>query len=179
MLNREDTVFVLVDVQGKLARTVADSEQVLERLEKLIRGLQVLDIPIIWLEQYPEGLGATVPELTQHFGGMEPIPKMTFSACKNDTFINKLQSTGRSQVLIAGVEAHVCVYQTAMGLHTMNYDVHLVKDAVSSRTESDRQIGIQAMEQAGMKGTSVEMALYELMEVAGTDTFKQMLKIIK
>ncbi|TMN22040.1 hydrolase [Lentibacillus cibarius] len=179
MLQKEDTVFVLVDVQGKLARTVVDSERVLGQLEKLIRGLQVLDIPIIWLEQYPEGLGETVPELVQYLNGLKPIPKMTFSACKNDTFISKLQSTGRGQALIAGVEAHVCVYQTAMELHTMNYDVHLVKDAVSSRTASDRQIGIQAMEQAGIKGTSVEMALYELMEVAGTDTFKQVLKIIK
>ncbi|MUV38900.1 5'-nucleotidase [Lentibacillus sp. JNUCC-1] len=179
MLQKDQTVFVLVDVQGKLAEIVHDSEHVLDNLTKLIQGLRVLDVPIIWLEQYPEGLGPTADKISAELQGLKPIPKMTFSACGNLDFMRALNATGRKQVLIAGIETHVCVYQTARRLHELEYDVNLVQDATSSRTESNRDIGIQTMQQAGIKGTSVEMALYELMEKAGTDTFKQVLKIIK
>lgn len=179
MLNKDQTVGVLVDVQGRLADIVDNSEQVLASMAKLIQGLQLLEVPVIWLEQYPEGLGETNKQLKKHLGEQKPIRKMTFSACRTPEFIEKLEATGRSQILVAGIETHVCVYQTAAMLKEGDYEVEVVADAVSSRTQQNKDIGLTKMQHLGIAPTSVEMALYELMETAGTKTFKKMLKIIK
>lgn len=179
MLKKENTVFVLVDVQGKLAKIVQDSEKMIANLKSLIQGLQILEVPIVWLEQYPEGLGPTNEELAVHLTGMEPIRKITFSACKNPDFIEAIEKTGRKHVLIAGIETHICVYQTATGLADLGYDVEVVADAVSSRTTLNKEIGLEKMRSAGIQWTSVEMALYELMETAEGEQFKRILKLLK
>ncbi len=179
MLNKENTVFVLVDVQGKLAKIVQDSEKMITNLKNLIQGLQILGIPIVWLEQYPEGLGTTNEELTALLKEMDPIRKITFSACKNPGFIEAVEKTGRKQVLIAGIETHICVYQTATGLKELGYEVEVVADAVSSRTTLNKEIGLEKMKAVGIQWTSVEMALYELMETAEGEQFKQVLKLLK
>lgn len=179
MLSKEQTVFVLVDVQGKLAKIVHESEALLENLQNLIKGLKILEIPIVWLEQYPQGLGPTNERLTELLEGFKPIPKITFDACKNPTFIEAMKKTGRSQVLIAGIETHICVYQTAMGLKALGYEVQAVADAVSSRTLANKEIGLEKMKSAGIPLTSVEMAIYELMETGEGENFKQILKILK
>jgi nicotinamidase-related amidase len=158
---------------------VQESEKMIANLKNLIQGLQILGVPIVWLEQYPEGLGATNEELAAHLAGMEPIRKITFSACKNPDFIDAMEKTGRKQVLIAGIETHICVYQTATGLKDLGYGVEVVADAVSSRTKLNKEIGLEKMKAAGIKGTSVEMALYELMETAEGEQFKQILKLLK
>lgn len=179
MLQKEQTVFVLVDVQGKLAKIMQESEELHENLGKLIKGLQVLDVPIIWLEQYPDGLGPTSEDLATLLEGQEPIAKMTFSACGNEEFNNKIQETGRKQVLIAGIETHICVYMTAADLVKEGYEVEVVEDAVSSRTEANKRIGLEKMKGLGVAATCVETALYEMIGEAGTDEFKKVLKIIK
>lgn len=179
MLNKENTVFVLVDVQGKLAEIVQDSEKMIANLNNLIQGLQILEVPIVWLEQYPEGLGPTTEDLAAHLVGMDPIRKITFSACKNPAFIDTVEKTERKQVLIAGIETHICVYQTATGLKDLGYEVEVVADAVSSRTTLNKDIGLEKMKAAGIKWTSVEMALYELMETAEGEQFKRILKLLK
>ncbi|KXH86947.1 hydrolase [Sporosarcina sp. HYO08] len=179
MFTKDQTVFVLVDVQGKLARIVHDSEAFIDNLGKLINCLRVLDVPIIWLEQYPDGLGPTVEEISKQLEGLEPIPKMTFSACKTVAFMNALKATERQKILIAGIETHICVYQTAAELKELNYDVQVVEDAVSSRTLANKQLGLEKMKALGIFGTSVEMAIYELLETADAKEFKQILKIIK
>ena len=134
MLSKADTLFVLVDVQGKLAKMVHESEQLIANLKNMIQGLRIMGIPVLWLEQYPEGLGATNEELTEHLADMNPIWKITFDACKNQSFLKAVEETGRRQVLIGGIETHICVYQTAFGLQTLGYEVQVVADAVSSRT---------------------------------------------
>lgn len=179
MLNKDQTLLVLVDVQGKLAQIVQNSEQMLTNMVKLIQGLQLLDIPVIWLEQYPEGLGETSEQLKKHLNKQEPIKKMTFSACRSPAFTDALEAYDRTQVLVAGIETHVCVYQTAALLKEQGYEVEVVAAAVSSRTSMNKEIGLNKMQHLGIAPTSVEMALYELMEEAGTETFKEMLKIIK
>jgi nicotinamidase-related amidase len=179
MLHKENTVFVLVDVQGKLAKIVQDSEKMIKNLKNLIQGLSILNIPIVWLEQYPEGLGPTNEELAEHLQGMEPIRKITFDACKNPDFIEAMKKTGRKQVLIGGIETHICVYQTATGLKNLGYEVHVVVDAVSSRTPLNKEIGLEKMKSLGIDWTSVEMALYELMETSKGEEFKQILELIK
>ena len=172
-------MLVLVDVQGKLAEIVHQSEQVLQNIAKLIQGLQILDVPIIWLEQYPEGLGQTHEAIKKHLVDQQPISKMTFSACRTPDFIEKIETLNRSQILVAGIETHVCVYQTAAMLKELDYEVEVVADAVSSRTKQNNEIALSKMQHLGIAPTSVEMALYELMEAAGTETFKKVLKVIK
>ncbi|MBY0221236.1 hydrolase [Mammaliicoccus sciuri] len=179
MLKKEQTLFVLVDVQGKLAQIVKDSKTLHDNLEKLIKGLQVLNVPILWLEQYPEGLGPTTESLSSLLEGQEPIAKMTFSAAGNEEFMKQLESSGRKQVLIAGIETHICVYLTAADLVKQGYEVEVVEDAVTSRTEANKQIGLEKMKGLGVTATCVETALYELIGEAGTDEFKKVLKIIK
>ncbi|PID00933.1 hydrolase [Sporosarcina sp. P29] len=179
MLQTNQTVFVLVDVQGKLAQIVNESKELHDNLEKLIKGLQVLDVPILWLEQYPDGLGPTTETLSNLLEGQQPIAKMTFSAMGNEEFVNQLEKLGRKQVLIAGIETHICVYMTAADLVKHGYEVEVVVDAVTSRTEANKMIGLQKMKHLGVSGTCVETALYELLGKAGTDEFKQVLKVIK
>lgn len=179
MLDKEQTLFVLVDVQGKLAEIVHESEKLLKNLITLIDGLQILDIPIIWLEQYPEGLGPTTEKVAQHLPGIKPIRKMTFSACENKSFMNAIKASGRQQILVAGIETHVCVYQTSMELKELGYEVQVVADAVSSRTLANKEIGLEKMKLMGISGTSVEMVLFELMETAEGEQFKRLIKIIK
>ncbi|WP_303969469.1 hydrolase [Sporosarcina ureae] len=179
MLQTNQTVFVLVDVQGKLAQIVNGSKELHDNLEKLIKGLHVLDVPILWLEQYPDGLGPTTESLSNLLEGQQPIAKMTFSAMGNEEFVNQLEKLGRKQVLIAGIETHICVYMTAADLVKQGYEVEVVVDAVTSRTEANKMIGLQKMKHLGVSGTCVETALYELLGEAGTDKFKQVLKVIK
>ncbi|MBY7142434.1 isochorismatase family protein [Virgibacillus sp. NKC19-3] len=181
MLNHENTVFVLVDVQGKLSKIVHDSERVIGNLSTLIQGLDILHIPILWLEQYPEGLGKTNEALSTYLtgAGLEAIHKITFNAAKNQTFMDALETTKRSQILIAGIETHICVYQTAAGLKSWGYEVEVVADAVSSRTNCNKEIGLQKMRELGILTSSVEMALYELMETADGQHFKDILPLLK
>ncbi|AXH99596.1 hydrolase [Sporosarcina sp. PTS2304] len=179
MLKKDQSVFVLVDVQGKLAQIVKNSEALHENLEKLIKGLQVMDIPIVWLEQYPDGLGSTTESLASLLEGQQPIAKMTFSAVGNEEFLRQLESTGRKQVIIGGIETHICVYMTAKDLVEKGYEVEVVEDAVSSRTEANKRIGLEKMKGVGVSVTCVETALYELVGEAGTEEFKKVLKIVK
>lgn len=179
MLNKEQTLLVLVDVQGKLAKIVHDSESLIDHLVKLIKGLRILGVPIIWVEQYPEGLGPTIKEVAQYLPEIKPIRKTTFSACKNETFARAVQAAGRRQILVAGIETHICVYQTSVELKEWGYEVQVVADAVSSRTLTNKEIGLEKMKSAGISLTSVETALFELMEIAEGDDFKQILNLIK
>ncbi|WNF38689.1 isochorismatase family protein [Bacillaceae bacterium IKA-2] len=179
MLKKDQTAFVLVDVQGKLAEMVYESEFMIANLKKLIQGLKILEIPIIWLEQYPVGLGATTEKISQYLTDQLPIQKMTFNGCKSEAFRDAVKATERSQMLVAGIEAHICVYQTAFGLKSMGYEVEVCKDAVSSRTLANKEIGFEKIKAAGIAQTGVETALFELMEIAEGDQFKQIIKLLK
>lgn len=179
MLSRNDAVLMVVDVQGKLARLMHGKQALFENVRRMIRGANVLGIPVIWAEQNPKGLGPTVPEIAEVMTGIEPIPKLSFSCCGEDAIASTLQELGRRQVLLAGIEAHVCVYQTAMDLLGMGYGVHLVADAVSSRAKENREIGLQRMRDEGVKLTSVEMVLFELLRVAQGGHFKEIVRIVK
>lgn len=184
MLRIDETVLVLVDFQGKLARIVQDSEQVIASACKLARGADVLGLPIIWTEQNPSALGPTVEELAPLLPG-EAIAKQTFSCYLEPAFEEKLTGNEQRSVLLAGIESHICVFQTAWDLCEADYEVHVVADAVSSRTDVNRRIGLDRMAGAGATITSVEMALFELLETAGPsgpaggEAFKRILKIVK
>jgi len=179
MLKIENTVLALVDIQGRLAALMHNKEEFFANVAKLIKGLKALEIPIIWNEQLPAKLGPTIPEIKDLLEGLTPFEKNSFSCCGNPDFLERLKSLGCRQVLLAGMETHVCVYQTALDLLPEGYEVYLVADAVSSRTLENKQIGIQAIKDLGAKLTSVEMTLFELLRVAEGDRFKQIIDIVK
>jgi len=179
MLKIENTILVLIDIQGKLATLMHNREAFYENVVRIIRGAQVLEMPIIWNEQLPDKLGPTIDPVKEALAGDSPLVKSTFSCCGNDDFTCQLDISGRKQVLLAGMESHVCVYQTALDLLAAGYEVYLVADAISSRTLENKQIGIEAMVAAGARISSVEMALFELLGVAEGDRFKQIIKIVK
>lgn len=179
MLKPDETVFVLIDVQGKLAQVMHQKEDLFRNLQILIQGLQALDIPVLWLEQYPEGLGPTIPEIAELLPDDAAIPKVCFSGCGQPEFRARLQDLKRKQVLVAGIEAHICVYQTVRDLLDMGHEVEVVADAVSSRTPVNRQVGLDRMSSMGASITSVEMLLFELLGEAGSDVFRQIAKLVK
>ncbi|MFN8457006.1 MAG: hydrolase [Anaerolineae bacterium] len=180
MLNLNNTALVVIDVQGKLAQVMHGKEALFENLQKLIKGVQVLELPIIWNEQLPEKLGPTTPEVAELLAhSTQPIPKSSFSCCGNPPFMAALQATGRKQILLTGIESHVCVYQTCLDLLNQGYEVQVVTDAVSSRTAENRQLGLERMQAAGATPTSTEMALFELLRVAEGLKFKEITKIVK
>ena len=179
MLTTDSIVFLLVDVQGKLAQVMSDKESLFENLQKLVQGIRLLEVPVLWMEQNPRGLGRTIPELVELLPDMDPMSKMSFSCCGNASFVQQLEMLQRKQVVIAGIETHVCVYQTTMDLLSHGYGVHVVADAVSSRSAENKRIGLEAMRDLGARWTSTEMVLFELMQVAGGDKFKDMLRIVR
>lgn len=178
MLEVNDTALIVIDVQVALARVMHEKEALLENVRKLVQGAGVLGVPVLWTEQYPKGLGRTVPELADLMDS-DPIEKVSFSCCGDDAFMAAVEKLGRKQLVLCGIEAHVCVYQTAAGLVERGYEVEVAADAVSSRVMGNKLIALDRMKSAGAKLTSVEMALFELLKVAGTEQFKQMIKIVK
>jgi isochorismate hydrolase len=179
MLKAEETMLVIIDIQGNLYQSMDDKLFLLENSRKLIRGVLLFDIPMIVTEQTPEKLGPTIPEINELLAGTKPISKASFSCWKNQDFVKAIKAQNRRQVLVAGIEAHVCVYQTAMDLLDGGYDVHVVADAASSRTARNREIGIGRMRDAGVAIMSTEMVLFELLQTAESDKFKDIFRIVK
>jgi nicotinamidase-related amidase len=179
MLNMENVALLIVDIQGNLAYSMHGKELLFKNVQKLIKGIKALGIPILWVEQNPQGLGPTIPEIADILSDIQPISKMSFSCCRNDRFMQALKALNRKQVLIAGIEAHVCVYQTAVDLVDLGYEVQVVTDAVSSRNMENKGIGLQKMRDSGVSLTSVETALFELLKVAEGEQFRDILKIVK
>lgn len=179
MLNKDNAVLVVIDVQGKLSTLMHKQERLFGNIIRMIEGAKVLGIPIIWTEQIPDKLGETAPEIKAALEGVELLTKTTFSCCGGPGFNEKLAGLGRKQILVTGIETHVCVYQTCMDLLKANYEVHLVKDAVSSRIKHNYRLGVEKIKDAGAQLTSVEMCLFEMLKVAEGDAFKQVIKIVK
>ena len=179
MLNQKNTLLLVVDVQGKLARMVYESEKMIKQLTALIQGIQILDIPIVWVEQYPKGLGPTIEEIKGLLVSLDAQEKITFSAYKNDEIKTKINSYDRKNIILTGIESHICVYQTGADLIANNYHVEIVEDAISSRAKVNKDIGLKKLNQLGAFSTSVEMVLFELMQAADIDQFKEVSQLIK
>lgn len=179
MLDRNNAVLMVIDVQERLVGAMHERQRLLAGLDRLIRGARVLGLPIVWTEQNPEGLGPTVPEVAGLLEGLEPIAKTTFSGCGAEGAMRALEQTPFLDVLLAGIEAHVCVYQTAADLLCCGYRPQVVADAVSSRTPADKAVGLEKAREAGAGITSVETALFEMLRDAADPAFKQILEIVK
>lgn len=179
MIKERKTAIVLIDVQGKLAQIMQDSNELIKNIEILIKGAQLLDIPIIWTEQLPDKLGATTERISDLLNNQKPIIKCEFSCQKNAEFSGLITKEKYNHFLLCGIETHVCVYQTAKDLLNLGHDVELIIDAVSSRTELNRNIGIEKIISLGGKVTTVEMLLFEVQEIAVGENFRKLIKIIK
>lgn len=181
-LDRTQAALIVIDVQEKLARVIDRYSEVEKNIDRLVRGCQILGVPAVLTEQYPKGLGSTTEAVKTAFAetyGAEPIEKMCFSSYGCAQFVDALEALGRKQILVAGIEAHVCVYQTVGDLLEAGYDVTVIADAVSSRTPENRELALRRMESDGAKIASTEMALFEMTVNAGTEEFKRISALVK
>jgi len=179
MLETENCCLVVVDVQGKLAQLMHERQPLFNNIQILIKSAKILSIPILWAQQCPEALGPTVPEIAELLADNEPVNKSAFSCCGQESFNAKLKELRRNQVLLCGIETHVCIYQTAVDMLRKGFDVNVIADAVSSRTAGNKQIAITRLAAEGAKIASVEMALFELLKTAEHSKFRQVAKLIK
>ena len=175
MLDRGSAALVVVDVQEGFRPAVLDFERVAHNAGVLAQGFRAMHLPISLTEQYPKGLGPTAPEVAEHVTGVRPVEKTVFSAARASGF----HLGNRNQAVVCGIEAHVCVWQTASDLLDRGLEVHVVSDAVTSRTGLNRDLGLERMRTAGVVLTSVETALFELLGGAGGPEFKTIQGLIK
>lgn len=180
LLRQEDTQLVVTDVQESLLKGIWERDALVRNILLLVEAARVLRLPVVPTVQNAERLGATIPELAKRFPThCVPFDKMCFSSAEDDAFLSELSRNGRRQALLCGVEAHICICQTALDLVTLGYQVQVAADAVSSRTESNWRVGLDRMQQAGVLITSAETAIYELLGEAGTPEFREILALVK
>lgn len=181
-LDRNNTVLLIIDVQEKLMPVIDGAASVIRNIDRLVRGCHILGVPAIVTEQYVKGLGQTVEAVRRAFdetSGYAPIEKSCFSAYGCEAFSARLASLGRTQILVAGVETHVCVYQTIEDLLAHDLEVSIVADAVSSRTTQNRDLALHRLGSDGAKLSSTEMALFELTVASGTDEFRAISRLVR
>lgn len=177
---KEDTLALIIDFQEKLVPVIHQNEVLLRNTEILIKGLQTLGIPMIVTQQYTKGIGMTVPALTEVFGeNFSYEDKVTFSCADDTSIMSKITEMNRKNIIVCGVEAHICVQQTVIDLLALGYNVILVVDCIGSRKEKDMKIGIQRACLEGVIPTTYESVLFELTRVAKMDEFKKISALIK
>lgn len=179
LLVKENTGLLIIDVQEKLMEVMGQKKRVTENIVKLLNLSRLYDLPVILTEQYPKWLGPTLPEVKESLPAYEPIDKLHFNCCDVDTFNARLESEGLKNIILTGVESHICVFQTCSSLLERGYSVHVPQDAVDSRTEENWRVGLGLMKETGALITSTEAVIYQILKRAGTKEFKEMLKIIK
>lgn len=179
LMQADRSLLVVVDLQEKILPVMANHSAILQRSALLMKIASTLKVPVVVTEQYPRGLGPTVPAIAEHLSEL-PIEKMEFGAAANAVFQARLEADAiRDQVVICGIEAHVCVLQTALGLAGMGRPVFVVEDAVSSRHDSDREAALRRMRHAGVQVVTTEMVLFEWLHQAGTPEFKTLAPLIR
>lgn len=179
-MKKEDAVLVLVDFQERLMPVMKGQDELEAAVIKLIKGCRVLGVPMLVTEQYPKGLGRTVPAIRDALGDdPAPIEKTSFSCMGEPNFQEALKNTGKKTVILAGIETHVCVQQTVLDLLESNYEVYVINDGVSSRSNNDKKYAQRRMGDAGAVGTTCEAALFELLGGAREPGFKEISALVK
>jgi nicotinamidase-related amidase len=179
-MSPDRAMLLAVDLQEKLLPAIAGHERVLRNSLLLLRLAGILHIPVVITTQYARGLGPTVPAVLAAAPGVPPLDKLSFGCFRDEGFRERLAGlSGRDQLVVAGIEAHICVTQTVLGALDQGYAVHVASDAVGSRTEENCRVGLARMERAGAVLSSAEMAIYELLGRSGSDAFRQMLPYLK
>lgn len=178
-LDPAKAALVIVDMQGRLAEIMHEAEAISRETARMVHGARLFGLPVLCLEQLPDKLGRTTAVVADALQGLEPIAKHSFSAWQEPVFAQRLKDSGRTQILLAGIESHVCVYQTGLDLLEAGYDVFALIDCISARRQTNRQLGLQQLERAGAMSTSVEMALFELQGEATGDRFRKLVQVIR
>lgn len=173
------SVLVVIDVQGRLAYLMHDKEVLFKHIQALIQAADHLGIPVLFTEQVPQKIGFTVPEVADYFKGRKPILKETFSCFGSTEFQKKLSALKRKQIILCGIETHVCLYQTAVDLKEAKYEVQVVADAVSSRAKENKDAALRLMEHFGVTLTATEMLACELLKTSVHPKFREVLKLIR
>ena len=179
ILDSQESVLLIVDVQESFRKQLKELDLLTRNITILAEAAKILKIPVILTEQYPQGLGKTIAEIAACLGEHKYFEKTAFSCCQATGFVDELEQIGRKQVVICGIEAHVCVNQTVHELIDKGYSVHVVKDAVASRSERNKEIGWEKMISSGAVPSSVEMALFEMLAESGTEPFKAVQRLVK
>ena len=182
ILRREDTLLVVIDMQEPFLRGIHDRERLVQNVRLLIEAAAVLQVPVIPTVQYAERMGGVVPEITQafrDFTACRPVDKMCFSCTGAAGFLDGITASGRRQLLLCGVETHICVSQTALDLASQGYQVHVAADAVSARSLEKHKLGMERMRDSAVLPCAAEAAVYELLREAGTPEFKAILTLVK
>ena len=179
LLDRSESVVSVVDIQEKLAAVMGRREQVVEQTCKLLRSALRLEVPVVVTEQYPQGLGRTVPEVAEAAGDVTPIEKLSFGCCGDGRYMARLKESGRKQIVLCGMESHVCVLQTGLALLDQGLTVQVAVDAICSRHDTDHDAALRAMQQVGIRITTVESIVFQWLGRAGTPAFKDILKFLK
>lgn len=179
-IKRDETIAVVIDVQEKLFPLIYDNENLSLRAQKLIRGLKVLQIPLLLTEQYPEGIGPTITDIRSLFEeNFGIIKKMSFSCCGSNEFTELIRISGKKNILLLGIESHVCVLQTAVDLIADGYNVIIIEDCVSSRSFNDKVTAIKRMRTEGAYISTYESILFELTQTSEAKEFREISKIVK
>ncbi len=179
MPNNPRKAIVIIDVQGNLAQTMVNKIDLFRNLNILVKGAKILDIPVIWMEQLPDKLGSTIPEIRKVLSHQKPIIKNVFSCVQNDEFLSRIKELNIDHFYLAGIETHVCVYQTALDLLKLDYSVDIIVDAVSSRNALNKNIGLERINTAGGQNTTVETLLFEHQKIAEGEQFRKIIQLIK
>ncbi len=178
-LEKEDAVLLIVDIQERLAAVMGRKDTVVKNNQHLVELAKMLNMPVMVTEQYPKGLGRTVPELQAALPSYRPVEKLTFDCCGQPSFLSELKDHNRNTVVLTGMETHICVLQTCLGLLKSGLNVHVAQDASCSRTKENWKAGIEFMREAGAVITCTETVLFQLLKAAGTGEFKKISQRIK
>ena len=176
---KEDTIALIIDFQEKLMPVMAGAEALEARTNILIKGLKALDVPMVITQQYTKGIGMTIPSFFESAGTEEYFDKITFSCFDDDAIRTAIEASGRKNVIVCGIESHICVLQTVIDLKAAGHIPVLVADCISSRKESDKQVALERARQEGAIVTTYESLLFELLKVAGTQESKMIQKLIR
>lgn len=181
ILNQEDSIVLIIDIQEKLLNAVFNKAVVEKKSEIISKTASILDLPVYVTEQYPKGLGSTVNTIAENLNKdrTEIYEKTSFNALFDLNLLSSLKKTGRNQIILMGIETHICVHQTAAALIENGFEVHLIKDACGSRSENEYRAGISRMEENGVHISTTEIALFELLKTAKHPNFKEVQALIK
>jgi nicotinamidase-related amidase len=179
LLNKEEALVLIIDIQERLAPAMKEKDKVVKNCQHLIELAKMYNIPVVMTEQYPKGLGKTIPEIQSFLPDLKPIEKSSFSCCGQSAFLAEIKKTGRKKVIVTGMETHVCVLQTVIDLMKDGLVPHVVQDGVCSRSDENWKTGIEFMRGAGAVITCTETVLFQLLKGSGTEEFKKISQRIK
>ncbi|OHB70049.1 MAG: hypothetical protein A2W23_08200 [Planctomycetes bacterium RBG_16_43_13] len=179
ILSKDKSALLIIDMQDRLMREIVGAKEIAQNVALIIETAKILHLPILLTEHNSRVFGQTIPEIKTKLDNYSPVEKIIFSCFGSEEFRKKISDVGREQLIVVGIETHICVCQTVLDAMVEGYDVHVVSNAVSARSELDHKIGLEKMYSGGAIPSSTEIVVYDLLEKGGTDEFRAVLPLIK